>query len=620
MTYSYGLDSSAMASATSVVYNQKKETSAAVSRPEKIFVLANPQTGKTVDYNKPVLSSGNAEDIGVAFGFGSPLHRMAKKLFPEDKTGSKVDTYFVPVEEPEKASACAINLQASGTAKKNFNAYLKYKDQIFEAAADVAGKVATNAQADPALDPRGIKLNIFEKSLIPFTILKDEKPEDILKTLKNEIDETPDAPFSATILNGTPTPAKIKGNAAVTVGDLSALDYSLSIKVDDELITANIGEIDASTAEDVLTSVNAVLAGDAVLSATTASAATTTFTLVSSSTGSSSKLEILSPETGTNIFAALNIEGISVGEDGSGLLLQSKFKGSTSLFEFEIVDNNDKTLSASDYGIEFSQTQSSEPAGAADISDALANITQNSKATRIVSQFNDNETLDKLKDYAMNLRDGLIAQYVLCYTAQLFPESKSVPGTVDLTALVDTGNKRRDDSVNIIIYGDYGELRALEWLERNTLLRAGISNIPKLFEGGFEISDLCTCYHPVGYKKPLYKYDRDITLIGNSAGVLKDIFENAPWKSIIIGGEKDVTNNKNVKTVRQVKAAVNTGIKIMGEAGWIANYVEAQERTQVAINSANPDRFDVIPDWELTGVGRIYNIANFVSFNFGKSV
>ena len=90
MTITKGLDISAIASATSVTVKQKNQQNAANLRPEKIVCFGQKQTSSSASLNELVLASGNADDIGTIFGFGSPLHRMAKKLFPKAGNGSKV--------------------------------------------------------------------------------------------------------------------------------------------------------------------------------------------------------------------------------------------------------------------------------------------------------------------------------------------------------------------------------------------------------------------------------------------------------------------------------------------------------------------------------------------------
>lgn len=165
MAITKGLDVSAVASATSVIVRQRNQQNAANLRPEKIVVLGQAQTGSKAKTNELILASGSADDIGTIFGYGSPLHRMALKLFPKAGNGSKVETYFVAVAEPKTSSAevKTLAITASNGILKSLNGYFVLNDLTFEAAADVAGKIATSYHNNPAQDVRGTDLNIYEK-------------------------------------------------------------------------------------------------------------------------------------------------------------------------------------------------------------------------------------------------------------------------------------------------------------------------------------------------------------------------------------------------------------------------------------------------------------------------
>ena len=184
--------------------------------------------------------------------------------------------------------------------------------------------------------------------------------------------------------------------------------------------------------------------------------------------------------------------------------------------------------------------------------------------------------------------------------------------------LLDAGNARKDDSINVQLVGDFGELRPLEYQERNRLLKAGYSNIVKQSDGSYKLMDLATFYHPVGVSNPLFRFDRDVTVVANIAYDLMYQFRDTEeWKSVIIASDKDVTTNPDVRTLKDVKAAVNTRIGLLGLAGLIANYVEAQNNTVVEIDKNNPNRLNINPKFEITGVGRIFDITNFIGFYFG---
>lgn len=508
MAITKSLDVSAIASATSVTVKQRNQQTAANLRPEKIVCIGQAQDGKTIEKNKPVLASGNSDDIGVIYGFGSPLHRMAIKLFPKNGNGSKVDTYFMGVDAPSTASAEVQTLAIAATSgiKKSLNGYIVLNDLVFEAAADVCGKVATNAHNNPAKAPRGTDLNAFEKTAIPFTLTKGMTADEAADAIKEVLDEYLELPFTA----------------------------------------------------------------------------------------------------------------VKTAEKTGELTLTAKWKGSDSYFELVILDEDKQPIDATVYGVTFTITRATEAAGVGIIPDeALEQLDEEFGVTRVISQYANSTVLDALQEYFEAFHDGLIAQYVICYSAIEAPESETVEGTWDVQSLITTGNSRRDDSVNVQIVGDFGKLRKLKYAERDRLAKAGYSNLVQKSDGSYRLMDLITFYHPQGNSNPLFRFDRDVTVIGNSAYDFMTTFRDSEeWKSVILIGANDITTNPAARTLDDVKAAVNTRISLQGQAGLIANYAEAQKQTEVEIDSSNPNRVNINPKFDITGVGRIFDITNFVGFNF----
>lgn len=507
MAITKSLDVGAIASATSVSIQQKNQQNAASYRPEILVCIGQAQTGKDVATNELVLASGNADDVGVVYGFGSPLHRMARKLFPKSGNGSKVDTYFMAVDAPSTGDAevQTLTIKADEKIKKSLNAYFVLNDLVFEAAADVAGKVATNAHNNPAKAPRGTNLNSFEKTAYPFTLTKGMTVADAAKAIKEALEENLELPFA-----------------------------------------------------------------------------------------------------------------VALGETEGTLTLTGKWVGSDSYFEFEILNDKYEKIDSSVYGVTFSTARTTEAAGVGVIPDeALEQMDEEFGVTRVVSQYASSTVLDAMQEYFEAFHDGLIAQYVICYSAIEAPESTLVPGTWDVQSLMDAGNDRREDSINVQIVGDFGKLRKLKYTERNRLAKAGFSNLVKKQDGSYKLMDLITFYHPIGKTNPIFRFDRDITVIGNSAySFMKRFRDSDEWKSVIFVGTQDITTNPDARNLDDVKAAVNNEISLQGQAAWIANYADAQKETQVEIDSSNPNRVNINPKFDLSGVGRIFDFTNFVGFNF----
>lgn len=614
------ISSDARASATGVAFYQRAQNTGAYLRPEKLLFLGNYQTGKTIEKNTIYSGSGNSDDVGTMMGFGSPLHRMALKAFPADGSGANVETYFLPVPEIESGTKHKVNLSVSGTPTTNATLYFRYKEQLFEAAADVASKVATSAHSNPALDPKGIKLNAYNYEKIPFTLQKGKSAKEILTAIKEALDEYVEVPFIALVDDkASASAARIQSSSPVNCTELTEDDYYAAYSVDGgERKEILIGPISAETADDVITALSAHLTG-LTLSADSPDEASSTFTLTSQTSGAASKIEILTPSAGTDLFAALNISGTANGSSTIVLSLESKIKGETGKFEVDVVNSEYKPVTEADYGVSFSTSVTSKAAGLVKIDDYLELITEELGITRVCSQFSDDNSLDAMREYFQGWRtDTKIAQYVTCYTSKEFPENKLLAGTVNVDELVEFGNGRRDDQINVQIFGDYGKLRPLKWALRDKLLKAGIPNLEPLADGGYQIGDLCTFYHPQGSKKTLYMYDRDVCCLGNIAYNMFYPFKyDENWVSVIVVNDEDVTTNPKVKRVSAFVDKINSIIRSLGEAGILAGVEKAIGYTIGQIDNTNSDRINANTFPTLSSVNRIVDICNMVGFNYG---
>lgn len=608
----------ARASATGVSFYQRAQQEGAYLRPEKLVFIGNYQDGKTLEKNVIYSGSGNADDIGTMMGFGSPLHRMALKAFPPDGSGANVETYFLPIPEIASGTKHKVNLSVDGAAVSNTTLYFRYKEQIFEAAADLASKVATIAHNNPALDPKGTKLNAFNYEKIPFTLKKGATGKDIYNAIKEALDEYVEVPFTAKVdENASAKPAKIISAMSVDCTTLTEEDYAIAYTIDGgEMQEVSIGALPAETAEDIISVLSAKING-MTITASEPTEANSTYILTSDTSGIASEISIQVPSTGTDLFAEMKLSGSAKGSASVVLALEAKVKGETAKFEVDIVNSEYKPVTINDYGISFVVSVEEEAAGLVKIDDYLKDIGQELGITRVCSQFNDDNTLDSLKEYFLGWREPKIAQYVVCYTAKEFYENKLVLGTVDIDKLAAFGNKRSDDSVNVQIYGDYGKLRSLDWELRDKLLKSGIPNLEPLSGGGYEIGDLCTFYHQKSNKKTLYNYDRDICCMGNIGYYLLTCFKEAGWKSAIIVSNDDKTTNPRAKRPIDYVDKLNSCIRALGEAGILANVEKSIGYTIAEIDSTNSDRINANTFPDLSSVSRILDISNALGFNYG---
>lgn len=505
-------DPLAKASATSIVFKQKNNEKEPFARQEIIALIAQPQTGKTgVVFNQPILASGVAEDEGVRYGFGSPIHLAIKKLFPRDGNGARVPVYIVPVEDDVSAVASTGSIVFSGTANKTFNISLRYNETELEAGADACGKIATNAQLNPARAPRGINLNGFRTLQINVLVAKSTDDDSLCDLVIAKLDELSDVPF--TFEKGTDS------------------------------------------------------AGDPQI----------TFT--------------------------------------------AKWKGAdANKIKLSVVDPDENEITVAGYGMDITASGMSGGAGVSSIATALDNLVAEFEVTRLITQFYDESSLDLIKDWAMAFRTGQISQFAVAYHGYEFPESEVVAGTIDTTALISLADGRADDSVNIMIGGNFGnDIRPLTYSQRDLLLKKGITNVVKTRLGSYRLWDCATFFHQAGVQNSIFAFDRDICVIGNIAYDQRQVFEKGEdWRSVILISSEDVTDNPDARSVLDIKGAVNSRIDRYGLSAWLTDIENTKENTVVEIDSNNPNRVNINIFGALSGVLRIGDITNSLGFFFGS--
>jgi phage tail sheath gpL-like len=496
-------DPLARASANSVTFKQLNLEQAPAQRPEIIGVLAQAATAKagTITANVPVLADGTPEQAFGLFG-ASPLYYAAEKLFPKNGNGAKCPVYYIPIADGSAASVGTIAY--AGTASRSFVARLTFRELTVASAADMVGKIATNALLNPARAPRAKKLDGFNTLGVRFSILKGNDQAAITTAIIAALAEEPTFP------------------AVATAG------------------AASIG----------------------------------TFT--------------------------------------------SKWKGSNANFEIGLVLDNGDPITAGDTGLTLTVTQPTGGTDATSLTTALANMTAGYGFTRLVNQFDDTTNLDLVQTWGEGMRDSLIAQYCISYSAREYIESQSVAGTVDIAAIKTLGDARRLDAVNSILYGTYGDLRELTYTQRDTLLKAGICNV-ELRNGVATLMDAVTLYHPTGVQNPIFQFDENVTKIGNLAYDMQYFFGQEEWESKILVSTTSKTTNPDAMDIIDFAAAVNGRAELWEKTALIASAEFVKENSVFAIDDNNPCRINANIKAQLSSTLRITDNTLFLGFLFGES-
>ena len=314
---------------------------------------------------------------------------------------------------------------------------------------------------------------------------------------------------------------------------------------------------------------------------------------------------------------------VTVGSGGSGtaatLTISPYFQGDYDFSGMRLLLSDGADVSTSNDGLSLAyNSRTISGAGTFDVSDALDNLTEDYGITRIVNQFDDDTNLDLIQAWGEGKRDSLIGQYAISYFGREYDESGVVAGTVDVAAIATFGDGRRDDAVNSAIYGTYGDLRELTYTQRDTLLKAGISNI-EVRNGIRYLMDSVTFYHPEGTLNPIFAYDDSITKEGNIAYDLLTYFNSDEWASKIIVSVDSKTTNPDAIDINGFAAAVNGRAELWEKTALIASAKFVKDNSTFEIDGTNPRRLNANVKAQLTSTASIIDNTLYLGFLFGET-
>ena len=110
------VDVSAVARVLGITTNYKDlRGNAVVFLPQAVAVVGQGATAST--YTTTPVQSSSATDVGTAYGFGSPLHLAAQKLFPINGDGiGTIPCTFYPLQDAGTGVAASGDITPTGTA------------------------------------------------------------------------------------------------------------------------------------------------------------------------------------------------------------------------------------------------------------------------------------------------------------------------------------------------------------------------------------------------------------------------------------------------------------------------------------------------------------------------
>jgi len=493
------------ASVTGISFRQNILEQAAAAREEKIAIMAQYQTGKTVtDYVPEQVF--DAESVGDKYGYGSPLHLAAQKMFPANGDNAIVPVNILPIPDPGTSTAGTGTITVTGAATGNFTFFIVYNEQNVEAAASACKQITNNAQVNPAKPPRGLEFDGYNQNAIAVTVLS--------------------------------------GQSATEIGDA--------------IVAAITDAVEAP-------------------------------------------------------FTAANAAGV--------VTLTMKWKGADSAAVFTAVDANGDAITTQD-GVTLALVAISGGAGVVDLEDALAQLTEEFKATRVVNQFEADSNLDDIQAWGEALRVPTISQIALCYTGKLYIEDGST-GNVDVDAMVAFGDGRRDDAINVVIPGTF-DLTFPNLTARDTMLKAGIANVIPVGGGvsGYKLQDVFTLYHPTNPQSGLGDWQKEDTVATKVAQIANDqilVFrEGEQYRAVVLIADEDSSENPAARKKSDFKATLDARIDEYVKNSWVTNPAYAKASSTVEYDDVNPNRVNINNRFFIPGSGRVYDIVNFFAVGTGQ--
>lgn len=553
---------------------------------QKLYAVG--QGASLVSYAAEKFIAVSPGEVGAKVGYGSPLHLMAKKIFPADGSGAKsgaVEVTFFPIDDPVGGVASQRTIDAVGLQTAAKTAYLRIMDLW-----------------------------------IAFVIAKDADNDSVLQTIKDAIDAELSAPVTASIGSGSATSGRmITGVVSSAIAAWNAVsDGEFTIEIDG--VAYNVSGLDFSL-DATLTAVATTITGGLTGATCTWNVTTGKFTITSSTTGETSTVSALSTYTsgtGTDISGSgfmngqVDVATVVPGTDADNLLtLTAKWKGEDSDFDVEVVQEES--------GLTFIVEESVAGAGNPSVQPALDAMGTN-WYTMLVSQFVDTTNIGLVSDKNETLWDPFVNRPFVCGM-----------GGSDRSAAETIADNRKTDRTNIFAIADgcqawdfeIGAREMAEIVSRANLtpnrhytglyltginpgedsdqkefteldasLKKGVSTII-VANSVLKIQDTVTFYHPDNEQPdPGYQWVVDIVKLQNIINSIRLKFSSTDWEGMTILSDEDISTNPFVRRPKDVKGAYFGLIDSWVSEAWITDSAFSKTNILVQQNPSARNRFD----------------------------
>jgi phage tail sheath gpL-like len=566
---------------------------------QRLYVIGQGRDD-TVYSNVKFTASSPAE-VGEIVGYGSPLHLMARKIFPADGSGApSVETTFFPLAKPPSGVASVNTLDGVGTM---------------------------TASKDYTLRIADFRVN--------FTLAKDSTAAEMLTTVKDAIDADINSPVVAAIAAAAATAAYMETGVvtAALAAWTAVTDGAFKVTIDggSESDLTGLNFTGAADLPAVAAIIETALQADTLSTETvTYSATTGKFTITSATLSSSSSVTALTAgSAGTDISGPDFMNGLAgvakvvPGTDADNALeLTSKWSGLTSeeLSDIEVIGD----LS----GITFITASTTSGAGDPAIQPAVDAMGSSIWYTMVANQINDTTSLSSLSDASEAKWDPLVTMPFM-----------AVVGGSDRSAAEAISDARKSDRTNCIVVADgcpalsfeIGARAVAEMVARansepnrhytglkltgltagadtdqpsntakDTSLKAGTSTTV-VKSNVIELEDVVTFYHPDNEQPdPGYRWAVDEVKLWNVMNSVKVAFGSPDWQGMTILSDEDISTKPTVRRPKDVKGKLFSLTDSWVNEAWVTDATFTKTNMVVVKATGVRNRFESIIPVKLT--------------------
>lgn len=155
---------------------------------------------------------------------------------------------------------------------------------------------------------------------------------------------------------------------------------------------------------------------------------------------------------------------------------------------------------------------------------------------------------------------------------------------------------------------------------RDAAVKLG-SSTTDVVDGVVQIQDVVTFYRPTDEDPPAYRKVVSIVKLQNFIANIHAIFASTEWASAPLIPDSQVTDNPRARKPRHALAAVRAKIDGLGRAAIVSDPKTIKKNTSAAIDTQNPDRINVLIDGApISGNSDVKDIGINWGFAYGVAV